>query len=95
MITYELTPYNIVFSMGSEIDQLCKICNILGMPDLTIFPEGTNTSRLLGIFSCEEVSFCWTGVQFLVFSYVCHSHYHSFQMLVQNIRTCLDFGGYC
>lgn len=78
MITYELTPYNIVFSMGSEIDQLCKICNILGMPDLTIFPEGTNTSRLLGIFSCEEVSFCWPGVQFLVFSYVGLSHYHSF-----------------
>lgn len=44
--------------MGSEIDQLCKICQILGVPDLNIFPEGMNTSRLLSIFSYEEVSFC-------------------------------------
>lgn len=51
--------------MGSEIDQLCKICQILGVPDLNIFPEGTNTSRLLSIFSYEEVSFVW-NVQFFV-----------------------------
>lgn len=52
--------------MGSEIDQLCKICQILGVPDLNIFPEGTNTSRLLSIFSYEEVSFVWNVVQFFV-----------------------------
>lgn len=45
--------------MGSEIDQLCKICHILGVPDLTVFPEGTNTSRLLSICCYEEVSFCF------------------------------------
>ena len=102
MLLHELTPSsNMVSSMGSEIDQLCKICHILGMPDLTIFPEGTNTSRLLGIFSYEEVSFCRTGVQFLVFLYVCLSlipfillfrfqlqtFLISFQMLAQKLLT--------
>ncbi|KAK4573729.1 hypothetical protein RGQ29_031610 [Quercus rubra] len=55
-ILAELFTLSPIFPGKSEIDQLCKICNILGMPDLTIFPEGTNTSRLLGIFSCEEIS---------------------------------------
>ena len=52
--------------MDSEIDQLCKICKILGVPDLNIFPEGTNTSRLLSVFCYEEVSFVWNVVQFFV-----------------------------
>uniref|UniRef100_A0A2N9HLH7 Protein kinase domain-containing protein n=1 Tax=Fagus sylvatica TaxID=28930 RepID=A0A2N9HLH7_FAGSY len=55
-ILAELFTLSPIFPGKSEIDQLCKICHILGMPDLTIFPEGTNTSRLLGIFSYEEIS---------------------------------------
>lgn len=61
--------YIVVSYMDSEIDQLCKICKILGVPDLNIFPEGTNTSRLLSIFSYEEVSFCLECSIFCMFDF--------------------------
>lgn len=48
----------LVSSMDSEMDQLYKICCVLGTPDLTIFPEGTNISRLFGIVNFDKVSFC-------------------------------------
>ncbi|KAF5446429.1 hypothetical protein F2P56_032057 [Juglans regia] len=56
VILAELFTLSPIFPGKSEMDQLCKICHILGAPDFTIFPEGTNTSRLLSIFSCEEIS---------------------------------------
>ncbi|KAL6338392.1 hypothetical protein AAG906_020476 [Vitis piasezkii] len=36
-----------------EIDQLYKICCVLGTPDWTIFPEATNISRLLSVSYSE------------------------------------------
>ncbi|KAG2672591.1 hypothetical protein I3760_13G048900 [Carya illinoinensis] len=56
VILAELFTLSPIFPGKSEMDQLCKICHILGAPDFTIFPEGTNTSRLLSIFSYEEIS---------------------------------------
>lgn len=35
--------------MSSEIDQLYKICCVLGAPDWNTFPEATNISRLVDI----------------------------------------------
>lgn len=35
--------------MSSEIDQLYKICCVLGAPDWDTFPEATNISRLVDI----------------------------------------------
>ena len=52
----DLTKYLLLH--GSEIDQLFKICCVLGTPDLTSFPEGTNISRLYEIISYEKVNGC-------------------------------------
>lgn len=42
-----------IFPGESEIDQLYKICCVLGTPDWTIFPEATNISRLLSVSYSE------------------------------------------
>lgn len=41
------------FCDGSEIDQLYKVCCILGAPDWNAFPEATNISRLISISYSE------------------------------------------
>lgn len=64
--------------MDSEIDQLFKICCVLGTPDLNIFAEGTNASRLYGIINYEKASFCmdlFTAI-FILLGF--NSLYHSF-----------------
>lgn len=45
----------IEFPLYSEIDQLYKICCVLGTPELTAFPKATNVSQLMNL-SCAEVS---------------------------------------
>ncbi|XP_059594211.1 serine/threonine-protein kinase MHK isoform X2 [Vitis vinifera] len=42
-----------IFPGESEIDQLYKICCVLGTPDWTIFSEATNISRLLSVSYSE------------------------------------------
>ncbi|XP_050364012.1 serine/threonine-protein kinase MHK [Argentina anserina] len=54
-ILAELFTLSPIFPGESEIDQLYKICRVLGTPDLTIFPEGTNISRLFGIINFEKI----------------------------------------
>ncbi|KAF3435929.1 hypothetical protein FNV43_RR23021 [Rhamnella rubrinervis] len=54
-ILAELFTLSPIFPGESEIDQLFKICCVRGTPDLTSFPEGTNTSRLFGIISYEKM----------------------------------------
>lgn len=54
-ILAELFTLSPIFPGESEIDQLFKICCVLGTPDLTSFPEGTNTSRLFEITSYEKI----------------------------------------
>ncbi|XP_015892385.3 serine/threonine-protein kinase MHK [Ziziphus jujuba] len=54
-ILAELFTLSPIFPGESEIDQLFKICCVLGTPDLTSFPEGTNISRLFGIISYEKM----------------------------------------
>lgn len=43
--------------LGSEIDQLYKICCVLGAPEWNIFPEAANISRLVDI-TYSDVSSC-------------------------------------
>ncbi|BBH09998.1 Protein kinase superfamily protein [Prunus dulcis] len=57
-ILAELFNLSPIFPGESEIDQLFKICCVLGTPDLTIFADGTNASRLCGIINYEKASFC-------------------------------------
>ncbi|KAI7748246.1 hypothetical protein M8C21_000360 [Ambrosia artemisiifolia] len=38
-----------IFPGESEIDQLYKICCVLGTPDLTLFPQARNVARLMDI----------------------------------------------
>lgn len=54
-ILAELFNLSPIFPGESEIDQLFKICCVLGTPDLTIFAEGTNASRLYGIINYEKI----------------------------------------
>ncbi|TQD87865.1 hypothetical protein C1H46_026568 [Malus baccata] len=49
---YTLSP---IFPGESEIDQFFKICCVLGTPDLTVFPEGTNASRLYSFINYEKI----------------------------------------
>ncbi|KAJ1704643.1 hypothetical protein LUZ63_004422 [Rhynchospora breviuscula] len=46
-ILAELYRCSPLFPGDSEIDQLCKICNVLGSPDTTIWPELMNFPRSL------------------------------------------------
>jgi len=39
--------------MSSEIDQLYKICCVLGKPDWTTFPEAKSISRIMSISHTE------------------------------------------
>ncbi|KAI5679926.1 hypothetical protein M9H77_01153 [Catharanthus roseus] len=48
-ILAELFTFCPIFPGESEMDQLYKICCVLGRPDWTIFPEARNISRLLDI----------------------------------------------
>lgn len=52
-ILAELFTLSPIFPGDSEIDQLYKICCILGAPDWTAFPEATNISRLISISYSE------------------------------------------
>ncbi|XP_012492435.1 serine/threonine-protein kinase MHK isoform X1 [Gossypium raimondii] len=54
-ILAELFTLSPIFPGESEIDQLYKICCVLGAPDWTSFPEATNISRLINI-SYSEIS---------------------------------------
>jgi protein kinase/renal tumor antigen len=47
---YALTP---LFPGESEIDQLYKICCVLGKPDWTTFPEAKSISRIMSISHTE------------------------------------------
>lgn len=49
----ELFTLSPIFPGDSEIDQLYKVCCILGAPDWTAFPEATNISRLISISYSE------------------------------------------
>lgn len=42
-------------SLDSEIDQLYKICCVLGAPNGTTFPEATNISRWISITYSEVI----------------------------------------
>ncbi|TYH64071.1 hypothetical protein ES332_D07G240900v1 [Gossypium tomentosum] len=55
VILAELFTLSPIFPGESEIDQLYKICCVLGAPDWTSFPEATNISRLINI-SYSEIS---------------------------------------
>ncbi|XVF21332.1 hypothetical protein REPUB_Repub12eG0081700 [Reevesia pubescens] len=52
-ILSELYTSSPIFPGESEIDQLHKICCVLGAPDWTCFPEATNISRLINITYSE------------------------------------------
>ncbi|KAH9728705.1 serine/threonine-protein kinase MHK [Citrus sinensis] len=52
-ILAELFTLSPIFPGDSEIDQLYKVCCILGAPDWTAFPEATNISRLISISYSE------------------------------------------
>lgn len=52
-ILAELFTLSPIFPGDSEIDQLYKICCILGAPDWTAFPEATNISRLISVSYSE------------------------------------------
>ncbi|PPD90488.1 hypothetical protein GOBAR_DD12546 [Gossypium barbadense] len=52
-ILAELFTSSPIFPGESEIDQLYKICCVLGAPDWTSFPEATNISRLINISYSE------------------------------------------
>ncbi|KAJ4833408.1 hypothetical protein Tsubulata_027370 [Turnera subulata] len=49
----ELFTLSPIFPGESEIDQLYKICCVLGAPEWTAFPEATNLSRLLNVAYSE------------------------------------------
>ncbi|KAL0369433.1 UNVERIFIED_CONTAM: Serine/threonine-protein kinase MHK [Sesamum angustifolium] len=53
-ILAELFTFCPIFPGESEIDQLYKICCVLGAPDWNAFPEATNISRLLNI-TCSDI----------------------------------------
>ncbi|KAF4367536.1 hypothetical protein CsatB_024857 [Cannabis sativa] len=55
-ILAELFTFSPIFPGESEIDQLFKICCVLGTPDIASFPEGTNISRLFGIVNYEKIA---------------------------------------
>ncbi|KAK6937851.1 Protein kinase domain [Dillenia turbinata] len=52
-ILAELFTLNPIFPGESEIDQLYKICCVLGSPDWTAFPEAVNVSRLIDLTYSE------------------------------------------
>ncbi|XVF32127.1 hypothetical protein REPUB_Repub17cG0055200 [Reevesia pubescens] len=52
-ILAELFTSSPIFPGESEIDQLYKICCVLGAPEWTCFPEATNISRLINISYLE------------------------------------------
>ncbi|KAG8641992.1 hypothetical protein MANES_12G049600v8 [Manihot esculenta] len=52
-ILAELFTLSPIFPGESEIDQLYKICCVLGTPDWTTFPGATNVSRLMNICYSE------------------------------------------
>ncbi|XP_015582032.2 serine/threonine-protein kinase MHK isoform X2 [Ricinus communis] len=52
-ILAELFTLSPIFPGESEIDQLYKICCVLGTPDWTTFPGATNISRLMNICYSE------------------------------------------
>ncbi|KAL6952027.1 cyclin-dependent kinase [Sarracenia purpurea var. burkii] len=52
-ILAELFTFCPIFPGESEIDQLYKICCVLGMPDWAIFPEARNISLLINISYSE------------------------------------------
>ncbi|CAI0426417.1 unnamed protein product [Linum tenue] len=52
-ILAELFTLSPIFPGESELDQLYKICCILGSPDWNTFPEATNISRLINISHSE------------------------------------------
>ncbi|CAN6545069.1 unnamed protein product [Malus baccata var. baccata] len=54
-ILAELCTSSPIFPGESEIDQFFKICCVLGTPDLTVFPEGTNASRLYSFINYEKI----------------------------------------
>ncbi|XP_017190786.3 serine/threonine-protein kinase MHK-like isoform X2 [Malus sylvestris] len=54
-ILAELFTLSPIFPGESEIDQFFKICCVLGTPDLTVFPEGTNASRLYSFINYEKI----------------------------------------
>ncbi|XP_034916012.1 serine/threonine-protein kinase MHK isoform X1 [Populus alba] len=53
-IIAELFTLSPIFPGESEIDQLYKICCVLGTPELTAFPKATNVSQLMNL-SCAEM----------------------------------------
>jgi serine/threonine protein kinase len=55
-ILAELFTLSPIFPGESEIDQLYKICCVLGTPDWTVFPEARNVSRLMNISYSERGS---------------------------------------
>ncbi|KAI4365762.1 hypothetical protein MLD38_021721 [Melastoma candidum] len=52
-IVAELFTLSPIFPGDSEIDQLYKICNILGLPERSSLPGGADVSRLLNISFSE------------------------------------------
>lgn len=57
MIMYGFIHLNPLICMGSEIDQLYKICCVFGAPEWNTFPEAANISRLVDI-TYSDVSSC-------------------------------------
>ncbi|XP_024451412.1 serine/threonine-protein kinase MHK isoform X3 [Populus trichocarpa] len=53
-IIAELFTLSPIFPGESEIDQLYKICCVLGTPELTAFPKATNVSQLMNL-SCADM----------------------------------------
>ncbi|KAL1162879.1 hypothetical protein V6Z11_A07G232100 [Gossypium hirsutum] len=54
-ILAELFTLSPIFPGESEIDQLYKICCVLGAPDWISFPEATNISRLINISYSDQL----------------------------------------
>ncbi|XP_033131298.1 serine/threonine-protein kinase MHK isoform X2 [Brassica rapa] len=52
-ILAELFAFSPLFPGESEIDQLYKICSVLGKPDWTTFPEAKSISRIMSISHTE------------------------------------------
>ncbi|KAJ6710976.1 CYCLIN-DEPENDENT KINASE F-4 [Salix koriyanagi] len=53
-ILAELFTLSPIFPGESEIDQLYKICCVLGTPEPTVFPKASNVSLLMNL-SCAEI----------------------------------------
>lgn len=62
--------------MSSEIDQLYKICSVLGKPNWTTFPEAKSISRIMSI-SHTEVRYL-NEVAYKIFNLISEFLYEQF-----------------